>query len=520
MIWHRFWLAVPEWFVEPFWHLIVLLFGMELLLPRAWILIEQGWWRLMLKHSPVGRLLRRIAMEDFNKAIEQRVIDGALPRPLAVLLAIAARPFELPSLTVELRRRKSEMIADTYESAINQLNKGWREGTPPQILNHYVRDIEDCVADPTIDREAALRGKCATSVVKYALGDITGGNNLGRANWLEAQRLETDKQSTLKFLASYGYFNSTLFLGNAHEAMVLMANQWSLYYAPLNDPEKARLREQLSGKLILNPILALPRHLILAAAFNETPIFEKTYWPSEAGYLKLNEAERTCKIRWVEEWYSEAKSICTSEPTSLNFSHAYAGFYLTLLLLEAGMPAAYLHNRINEAFDAIHDDSAAIVAQYVKHGFGGVYHLLNGENEKALDKLSRAASFSAISGNRFADVIFSCCHAVAAARLTRPSRYLDPEITYYMNEAERLARTIGRDFYRRLCNAAHAAVYRERGEKAKAERFLARSRQGAGGDRILRIFERDALELQPNMVRRQALDSVSSGALVGRHTTV
>lgn len=479
----------------PFWYLIVIMLGLDMLAPRAWILVEQIWWRMTLGNSPVGRWLRRHAVEDFLASIEQRMIDGPYPRPIAVLFAVAARLFELKRLTKSLRAKKAELLVELLYSQIVQLNRLWGEGTPPRILKGYIKDIRDSVNDSAVDARLALWGNCSIAVVMYALGAIREGNALGLKNYQAARRLESDEESELKWLASYGFFYSTLFMGNTRLAMMLMADQWSRYYAPLTESQKESLIERLSGKLILNPILALPRHIILAAAFNESPYFEPKYWPSPQVYNNLNEDERKNPLVWVLAWYEEANRICRPEPTSLNFSHAYTAFYLTLLLFEEGMPSGCLHEQIKQVFNKI-DDSAAIVAKYVKYGFSGVYHLVCGENEKALDCLSRAASFSAISGNRFADCLFMCCHAVAAARLSRPSRYLEPDIRYYLSEAEKLARTINHDFYRKLCDGAQAAVCLHRGEKGKAHRYQQRSLQGLTGNRILRIFQDGALEPQ------------------------
>jgi hypothetical protein len=486
-------LFILKWVVTPFGYVIVVLLGVELLAPRGWVVVEQVWWRLALGNSPASRSLRREMRDDLKLSVERWVIDHSTPRPLAVLLAIFARPFELNRLTHDLRCVKSEMIVETFESAIKQLNAGWREGKAPEILMGYIKTIEESADDPALDDIARFRGKSAVAVVKYALGNLREGNKLGAKNWAEAQRLESDEDSMLKWIASYGYFNSTLFLGEFMKAMRLMADQWSRYYALLDDNDRERLRARLSGYLILNPILAIPRHIILAAAFNERPLFEPKCWPSEAVYNSLAPEERVCKIRWVDAWYEEAKRVCPSEPTSLSFSHAYAGFYFTLLLLESGMPSAYLHDRINEAFDAI-DDSSAIVAQYVKYGFQGVYNLVCGEDEKALEHLSQAATLSAISGNRFADSIFMCSHAVAAARLNRESRYLAPDISYYLSKADRLARKINRPFYKKLCYGAKSAVCLLRGERAKAHRYAVWSKHGTTGDRILKIFYRDGQE--------------------------
>jgi hypothetical protein len=480
-------LVVPPWMTEPVGYVVVILLGVEVMAPRAWIFTEDVWWRIALGNSTVGRQLRMEAKKDFHLSIMQRVIDGPTPHPLAVLQAIAARPFELMRLTRDLRAMKGDMIGEIFESAIRQLNAGWREGKAPEILYGYIKTIEDAADDPAIDEVTRLRGKCAISVVKYALGDLIGGNKIGAENYSKAWRLEPEGESELKWIASYGYFNSTLFLGDFRRAMKLMAKLWSGYYAPLDDSAKASLRERLSGHLILNPILAIPRHIILAAAFNEHPSFEPEYWPSAESYVRLTPKEQVCPIRWAEAWYEEAKRVCTTEPTSLSFSHAYAAFYFTLLLLEEGMPAAYLHEKINEAFEAI-DDSAAIVARYTKYGFRGVYNLVCGDNEKALENLSQAATFSAISGNRFADAIFMCAHGVAAARLNRPSRYLEPDVNHYLAEANRLARKIKRPFYRKLFYGAQSAVCHLRGEKAKAHRYAEWSKHGEPGNRILKIF--------------------------------
>jgi len=292
-------LSIPPWVFAPFWFLIVVMV-LELVLPRLWILIENCWWRLVLGRSAISKFLRTRAMKDFQLSIDQKVADEAIPKRLAVLLAVAMRPFELRRLTHDLRGLKKELMAETFESAIDQLNKLWREGTPPQILKGYITDIAESASDKIVDESARLRGRCAIAVVKYALGDIRGGYELGRANWAEANRLESDEESILKWLASYGYFYATLFMGSSKAAMILMAEQWSKYYAPLTDRQKANLRERLTGKLILNPILAIPRHIILAAALNETPIFLEKYWPSLEIYRNLNAKERQCKIRWVD----------------------------------------------------------------------------------------------------------------------------------------------------------------------------------------------------------------------------
>ncbi len=455
----------------------------EHLLNWVGLVAKQLSWEPMPGSSTAGWLLKRDALNDFYLSIERWA--GNSSPCLAVLPAIVAGPFK--RFIDTLRRTKDNLVGEIYESAIEQLNAGWRKGKAPEILRGYIKTIEESVDDSAIDEIARLRGRCAVALVTYALGDLREGSRLGTENWAEARRLESDSDSQLKWLASYGYFNSTLFLGEFKKAMSLMADQWNRYFAPLDDNARESLKENLSGHLILNPTLAVPRHIILAAAFNEQPLLEQRYWPSAAVFDNLTAEERECKIKWVEVWYEEARRICPSEQTSLDLSHAYAAFYLTLLLLESGMPETSLHDKINRAFDAI-DDSAAIVAQYVKHGFRGVYHLVCGEDEKALDNLSQAARLSAISGNRFADFIFMCCHAVAAARLNGPGNYLEPDIEYYLSEADRLAREFKQPFYRKLFYGAKAAICLLRGDRAAARRFDAWSKEVGIGNRILKLF--------------------------------
>jgi hypothetical protein len=263
------------------------------------------------------------------------------------------------------------------------------------------------------------------------------------------------------------------------------------------------LKERMAEKITLNPVLIIPRHIILAAAFKDgpfkeqpLPIKETRCWPSKAAYERtspqLNDIDK--EIAWVEAWYAEAQAICADDLISLNFSHAYAGFYFTLLLHEDKVRGTEretaLLARIKDAFSSI-DDNAPIVSQYVKYGFSGVYHFACGENQQALDSLRRASESSAISGNRFAECIFIFCHAVAAARLMRSQRdmYWEPEVDYYIEKGRKLAADIGGDFYPALSDAAYSAILKLRGGKEnEASRYAEKSRSANAGKRILRMF--------------------------------
>jgi tetratricopeptide (TPR) repeat protein len=324
--------------------------------------------------------------------------------------------------------------------------------------------------------------------VKYLLGELKAGNTLAKRNWDFARKQTAEDDDQFMWMASYAYFNSTLFLGEFEEAMELMARHWNKHYAGWDPEKKRKIIEALSNVLTLNPVLSIPRHLILAAAFHGSPRLEKQYWPSETKFEQLSPDERRSELKWVECWYDEARRICENEVISLDFSHAYAGFFLTLLYQSQEHSAEEsgedLGQKIEKAFNSIGDDSP-IVSRYAKWGFYGIYHLVNGNSEEALSCLRKAAEYSAISGNKFADCIFMCCHAVAAQRV---KRHLKPEVDYYLAESRRLAREMDRAFYFDLCEAAASEVSLLRGKTGDAERHRERSKNGRAGERILSIF--------------------------------
>jgi hypothetical protein len=480
------------------------------LLPRLWMYGEGFWWKRSLGDSPARRRVRGGAEKEFLAAVKEQEKDKGVLRSVAVVKAIGHRCRQYPTLTREYKNMAHGMRDGLFRKALKSLNRGWRKGTPPQILAEHIKVIEDSEHDETIDEKDRLRGMSAVAMVKYALGDLDYGYSKGLEIWEAADDLRGDAKADAKWMASYAYFNSTMFRGHFEKAMTMMADQWSCYYAPLDDAAKENLRRRLADVITLNPVLIFPRHIILASAFNDGPVREdkvvkEKYWPNEALYRSyaslahdLNDLET--EIMWLEAWYDEAVRVCTprvkspifseADEMSLNFSHAYAAFYLTLLLGEAqtGEQLEHLHARINRAFDSI-GALSPIVSQYVKYGFSGVYHFACGENQQALDNLRIAAESSAISGNKFAECIFICCHAVAAARLNDDETYSEPEIGHYLDKAEALARRIGGDFYPALHNAARAAVARLQGKQGAAEKYELRSKQARAGRRVLRLFQ-------------------------------
>ncbi len=507
-------------------------------LPRLWVKGERRWWRTALGDSPASRLVIRQAEKELFASIDEKEMDERELRSVAVLKVIFSRWGQYPSLTDEYKRMTAGRSDELFRKALKRLNQGWRSGTPTRILDEHIRVIEDSEHDEKIDKKDRMQGMSSVAMVKYALGDLDYGQRKGKEIWDDADDLKGDDKVDAKWMAAYAYFNSTMFLGHFEKAMGLMVRHWNGCYTALDEAAKERLRLRLADVITLNPVLVIPRHVILAAAFNDGPVMQgrvvkELYWPGKAQYRSyagfahvLGKLET--EIMWLESWYDEAVRICTPEPDvespelveadkiSLNFSHAYAGFYLTLLLGEAQTEeqAADLHARINRAFDSI-DALSPIVSQYVKYGFSGVYHFACGENRQALRNLRIAAESSAISGNKFAECIFICCHAVAAARLSEDEDFLDPEIIHYLAQAEVLARKIG-GFYPALYSAARSAVAALRRKEGEAKKYALRSAHAEAGKRLLKLFREppvqpsqrtlptgDAKLLTPGSVPRQ-----------------
>ena len=491
-------LALLKLLVTPLIFIFVTLFGVGYVLPRCWVSFERTIWKIRFGGSVASEWIIDYAIKDFQLSIIEIEMDEGAQRTLAILLAIWRRLKSFAALYAELARMQQGRVEAMFDSAIDKLNEGWRSGTPARLLDRYINTIEALAAHASISKRDRIRGLSSVALVKYALGDLVGGNKLGKKQWRMADRLPPEEKRIAKWMSFYSFCNSTLFLGGFDAAMDMMARQWSNHYGKLDRREKRLLRNALADLITLNPILAVPRHIILAAAFSDgaaPKLKERDYWPSAAAYesQNLSNNDLLLELNFIESWYQEALTICADDVISLNFSLAYSAFAFSLLLLEPRLEDAVreeLHEKIKAAFRAI-EEPAPIVSQYVLHGFRGIYLLILERNHEALDSFRLAAVSSSISGNSFASCLFMCCHAVAAQRL---SPYVETEVNYYLKEAKKLADSIGGDFYPRLWAHTMAAVSMLRGEHGRAERYLLKSTRGRKGKRIMRIFQPD---LQP-----------------------
>lgn len=382
----------------------------------------------------------------------------------------------------KLRRMKDEKERQGFDPAIKDLNEGWRSGLPQKVLDEHMKFIEGA-ADGIVDVRKRLHGRSAVAAVKYLLGDLKEAHALAARNWADAKKHEKKYGPVLRWMTSYAHIGSkALFRCEFEPMMKQIAEHWNKYYVGKCEEERKEMASTLSDALPVNPVLSIPRHVILIAAFNGSPIAEaftglpanqRKYWPSRAQKWSDRTFEHLVKPNelksewlWVRCWYNEARKVCADEPIGLAFSHAYAGFYFTLLYLgmdEDDKDRDGVKGKAKEAFEAIEvGKESPIASRYAKSGFYGIHELVTGkDSEKALEYFREAARRSAMSGNKFAivDCLFMCCHAVAAQRVERDRKVqlgqkskvdLKPEVNYYLKEARKVAEKTGASFYSKL----------------------------------------------------------------------
>jgi hypothetical protein len=428
------------------------------LLPAAWNSLERVWWPFSLGRTTTAYMLKDWALKDFERSLKKKDNDETLPPVASCLLAVNARLVEFPYLHRILESRKYESEKRMFEPTIKDLNKAWKAGLPPQILNDYMDFIEktsDTIKDGTLRR----CGRSAVANVRYLIGDSKRARKLANNLWDEAEHEASKGNLVPRWIAAYAYFTTTgLVSCNFGEAMDAMATLWNAHHHKQSKKDPDEVEQEIdslhqSELVTLHPIAAIPRLMILFAALKGSaedgsqPWEKEEYWTSPDAFDRFRELDAPAReLKWVQCWHEEAVRICIKHKATrigLYFSHACAGFYFTLLSIEGSTPA--VRNRAMtegvQAFEKIEHEQKSeleqgkksyIAARYLHAGFYGIYELVTKNNpERALELLREAAGYSEITGNRFAfiDQLFSCCHAVAAIRInTAEDRNLEPEV--------------------------------------------------------------------------------------------
>jgi hypothetical protein len=499
---------------------LAIAFILPWLLPAAWNSLERVWWPFSLGRTTTAYMLKDWALKDFERSLKKKETDETLPPVASCLLAVNTRLIEFPYLHRILESRKYESEKRMFKPTIMDLNKAWKAGLPPQILNAYIDYIEK--TSVSIKNDTLRRcGRSAVANVRYLIGDSKRARRLANNIWDEAEHEASKGNLVPRWIAAYAYFTTTgLVSCNFREAMDAMATLWNAHHHILSDENRVEVEQEIdrlhqSELVTLHPIAAIPRLIILFAALESSaedgswPWEKEEWWPSQDAFASYELNEPDQELRWVQCWYVKAIEICKKHKATrigLYFSHACAGFYFTLLSIEGSTPA--VRNRAMtegaQAFEKIELEQkreleqgkkSYIAARYLHAGFYGIYELVTKNNpERALELLREAAGYSEITGNRFAFIaqLFSCCHAVAAIRINAAEdRNLEPEVKYYLRAAQDLAEKMGHHFYMGIYEAARAEVSKRRGKNVEAERQKDSSvLMMEGRQRVLSIFEK------------------------------
>jgi hypothetical protein len=200
-----------------------------------------------------------------------------------------------------LETRKYEREKQMFESAIKDLNTGWKAELPSKILSDYMGFIER-TSDSIEDETLKLCGRSAVANVEYLIGDSKRAYELAQKNWHEAQG------EARRWIAAYAYFTTTgLVFCDFEKAMKEMAACWNHHHEK-SPSKRAQVEKEItdlsrSDVLTLNPIAAVPRLLILFAALREWPEHEpqhweqKQYWPSSEAFEEHRSDESHLELR-------------------------------------------------------------------------------------------------------------------------------------------------------------------------------------------------------------------------------
>lgn len=258
-----------------------------------------------------------------------------------------------------------------FEEAIKSLNEGWRSGLPSDVLNGYMEVIEN--SSRRMGRRESLPGLCAVANVKYLSGDLIGAKRRARNNrrklrilsiWRKVKNLSKDEDDILlEWMASYARLNTECFVkGKFGRAMRRMRNQYK------EETERDLVSGRLSDRsafdplllgtpedvLTLDPVLSIPRNLILAAALHASRPREidgprefirwcygkATAWlPGKARQQPGENGGRLeSEMRFIKERYDEVleSERANGDPVAHELSHAYAVLAFILLHLRSG----------------------------------------------------------------------------------------------------------------------------------------------------------------------------------------
>lgn len=371
----------------------------------------------------------------------------------AYVPATVIRAFSFDRLMRRLRNLEAHKAQELFQESLREIRRLWMEGVDEPEVRRHAEVVQRL--SPLIEPDRLL-GRALAANVTYLLGDLEKGRRLADQTMRDAKRYEGDRLPVLQWFASYAHANSRLFLGQFELAATILGRLWQSQYMSLSETDRKRLQNALRDRSTVNPLAAVPRHLILASAFAGKSLrrFETQPEPDEL---------ITDDLQWANQWYELGVKLSKDGETqtdarniSLHFTHGYMALYRLVMSED---PEACLN-----AIPA--KDDPPRVSQYVRHVVEGLKQLKDGEYEDARGQFKRAKEKA--EGNRFLDGIRIPAHAISVARLGKHD-----EARSLLADGRKYAAPTRSPFYDSLLDAAAVVVYRGH-HRGKAHYFQER----------------------------------------------
>ena len=415
----------------------------------------------------VGEKLTVRADADRRRLVTASARPGSLFEEWVKLKIYGERLISFQRLSMGLRNIEPQIIQEVHADMRREVIDLWRIGANPDELKKEVAHLRDL--SPLADRERLL-GLIISANVLYLLGELKQGKELADETMRKARDYDQGKLPVMQWFASYACANSRLFLGQFEQAATMLGGMWQNHYLSLNEDEKKDLKAALRGESTLNPLVAVPRHMILASAFAGKALNnrETQLNPAKAELLEDDEG--------ITQWYEKAQVLAEEEEKkvkekikegkvergeeekrdaeiSMYFSHAYMALYC--LIVEPIQEPNVVLGRI--PFEP------GPVAGYTKHTVRGIL-LLKERRWRDANRAFRAAKLAG-GGNGFLDGVLLPAWAIS---LAREERFV--ESGEMLEKGRGFAAKAQSAFYDALLDAAEAIF--AKGESGESDQYV------------------------------------------------
>ena len=392
---------LPSWMADLRWHILV---GVVLGATSFFGLLERFLIRRRFRERATRKQLVELADRDRKRCLRASLRDAVvLAKPVVLVVAVLSRLWSMNVLFRRLENLELYLIQDLHRKTRVDLRDWWRRGEQLD-LRESVETIMSLTPPIETDR---LLGRVLAANVLYLFGDLERGRSIADETMRDALLHDGAGLPTYQWLASYAYANSRLFLGHFEVAATFLGQLWRSKYAYLTQAQQKQLSSSLAGRSTLNPLAAVPRHIILASAFAGRAIRKDETEPRIGRKISSDD-------HWVTTWYrlGVKYSMITEKEDperyiSLHFTHGYMALYR--LIVQGQDPSGVL--------EKIPDD-AAQVSQYVKLVVSGLWKLRehDGTPENGAYRDFKEADILA-AGNQFLHGIMLPAYAVSATAL-------------------------------------------------------------------------------------------------------